>query len=164
MWNWIKKTARSIKVAIVTLCLIAIVGMLGCRSFIDEITPVKIDKRAKTYSKVTDEQIGKWRSLNDAVEVRKEIIINHRTEQINLRRLAQDDKTSYKDALGFIDANIQDSVDLQGLVVGSPDNPFSILGMLAPFVVGAIAGSVYIKIKNDYTPEEYEAGVEKAKS
>ncbi len=156
MWN-------KIKTALVSIGLITVIGLLGCRTIVDSMTPATIDKRAKTYSEVPDQEIGTWKSLNDAVEVKKEIIIKHRDTQIDLKRLAQDDKILYKDAIGFIDANIQESSDLQGLVVGSPDNPFSILGMLAPLGLGAVAGSVFIKRRNDYTPEEYEAGVAKAK-
>ena len=147
----------------ITLILVGVLTVLGCRTLVNSITPSDIDNRAQKYSKVTDDQIGKWKSLNDATEVRKEIIIKHRTEQIDLKRKAQDDKILYKDAIGFIDVNIQESLDLQGIVVGGPDNPFSVLGMLAPFGIGAVAGSVFIKRRNDYSPEEYEVGVEKAK-
>ena len=155
---------NKIKTTTVTVLLVVLLGILGCRTLIDSITPSNIDKRAQEYSKITDKDIGEWKSLKDAVEVRKEIIINHRTEQIDLKRKAQDDKILYKDAIGFIDANIQESLDLQGIIIGGPDNPFSILGMLAPFGIGAIAGSVFIKRRNDYTPEEYEVGIEKAKT
>lgn len=154
---------NKIKTTTVTVLLVVLLGILGCRTLIDSITPSSIDRRAQEYSKITDKDIGEWKSLKDAVEVRKEIIINHRTEQIDLKRKAQDDKILYKDAIGFIDANIQESLDLQGIIIGGPDNPFSILGMLAPLGIGAIAGSVFIKRRNDYTPEEYEAGIEKAK-
>ncbi|KKL60959.1 hypothetical protein LCGC14_2200130 [marine sediment metagenome] len=154
---------KKTKTILITLILVVVLGILGCRTLIDSITPSDIDKRAQEYSKVPDKDIGKWKSLNDAVEVRKEIIIKHRTEQIDLKRKAQDDKILYKDAIGFIDANIQESLDLQGIIIGGPDNPFSVLGMLAPFGIGAIAGSVFIKRRNDYSPEEYETGVEKAK-
>ncbi len=155
---------KKTKTVLVILILIIVLGILGCRTFVDSVTPSNIDKRAQEYSKATDKEIGEWKSLNDAIEVRKEIIINHRTEQIDLKRKAQDDKILYKDAIGFIDGNIQESLDLQSIIIGSPDNPFSILGMLAPFGIGAIIGSVFIKRRNDYSPEEYEAGVEKAKT
>ena len=36
--------------------------------------------------------------------------------------------------------------------------------MLAPLGIGTMVGSVFIKRRNDYSPEEYEAGVEKAKT
>lgn len=155
---------KKTKAILVTLILIVVLGILGCRTFIDSITPSDIDERAQEYSKVSDEKIGKWKSLNDAVEVRKEIIIKHRTEQVDLRRKAQDDKILYKDAIGFIDSNIQESLDLQGIVIGNSENPFSLLGMLAPLGIGTMVGSVFIKRRNDYSPKEYEAGVEKAKT
>ncbi len=155
---------KKTKTILITLVLIAVLGILGCRTLIDSITPSDIDERAQEYSKVSDEKIGKWKSLNDAVEVRKEIIIKHRTEQVDLRRKAQDDKILYKDAIGFIDSNIQESLDLQGIVIGNSENPFSLLGMLAPLGIGTVVGSVFIKRRNDYSPKEYEAGVEKAKT
>ena len=155
---------KKTKTILITLILVGVLSVLGCRTLVNSITPSDIDNRAQKYSKVTDDQIGRWKSLNDATEVRKEIIIKHRTEQIDLKRKAQDDKILYKDAIGFIDVNIQESLDLQGIVVGGPDNPFSVLGMLAPFGIGAVAGSVFIKRKNDYSPSQYEAGVEKAKA
>ncbi len=155
---------KKTKTVLITLFLIVVLGILGCRTLIDSITPSDIDERAQEYSKVSDEKIGKWKSLNDAMEVRKEIIINHRTEQVDLRRKAQDDKILYKDAIGFIDSNIQESLDLQGIVIGNSENPFSLLGMLAPLGIGTMVGSVFIKRRNDYSPSQYEAGVEKAKT
>ncbi len=152
-----------VKTTIVMVLLITVLGVLGCRTLVDSITPSVIDKRAQEYSKVSDKEIGAWKSLRDAVEVRKEIIINHRTEQVDLKRKAQDDKILYKDAIGFIDSNIQESLDLQGIVIGNSENPFSLLGMLAPLGIGTMVGSVFIKRRNDYSPKEYEAGVEKAK-
>ncbi len=155
---------KKTKTILITLILVGVLTVLGCRTLVNSITPSDIDNRAQKYSKVTDDQIGRWKSLNDATEVRKEIIIKHRTEQIDLKRKAQDDKILYKDAIGFIDVNIQESLDLQGIIIGGPDNPFSVLGMLAPFGIGAVAGSVFIKRRNDYSPSQYEAGVEKAKT
>lgn len=154
---------QKFKTTVVAVLLTAVIGLLGCRSLIDSATPVDIDRRAKDYSQVDPNFIGDWESLNDAKEVRTEIIIKHRDKQIDLKRLAQDDSTLYKDAIGFIDGNIAEAVELQGLVIGSPESPFSIMGMLAPLGIGAIAGSVLIKRKEDYSPEQYEAAVAKAK-
>lgn len=153
---------KTIKTLAVTLCIISVIAMIGCRSLIDSMTPADIDKRAQDYSEVDPNTIGEWKSLNDAVEVKKEIIIKHRGTQIDLKRMAQDDTILYKDAIGFIDANIEEATGLQELIIGGPENPFSVLGMLAPFGVGALAGSVLIKRRNDYTPEEYEVAVAKA--
>ena len=154
---------NKIKTIIVTVFLIGVLAALGCRTLVDSVTPSEIDKRAQEYSKVSDKEIGEWKSLKDALEVRKEIIINHRTEQIDLKRKAQDDKILYKDAIGFIDTNIQESLNLQGIIIGGPDNPFSVLGMLAPLGIGTIAGAMLIKRRKDYTPEEYDVAVAEAK-
>ncbi|KKK91814.1 hypothetical protein LCGC14_2709210, partial [marine sediment metagenome] len=71
---------------------------------------------------------------------------------------------AYKDALGFIDQAIADSYALQALVIGSPENPISLLGLLAPLGLGAFAGKELFKRGKDYSPEEYEAGLAKAKA
>jgi len=131
---------RNIVIGIVLLFVMALVG---CRSMLDEI--------------------GSIVSVADAVRVRDEIIIKHRKTQIDLKRIAEDDKIAYKDALGFIDQAIAESYALQDIVIGSPDNPISILGMLAPLGIGAYVGKEAFKRRKDYSPEEVEAIVAKAK-
>ena len=148
---------------IITLLLVVIIGIVGCRALLDEVTPAKIPDRSKDYAEVTPEDIGGFPSLNDATDTRVEIIIKHRDTQIGLKRRAEDDTMAYKDALGFIDQAIADSYALQALVIGSPENPISLLGLLAPLGLGALAGKEFFKRGKDYSPEEYEAGVAKAK-
>lgn len=154
------KIARSV---IITLLLIAVVVVVGCRSLLDEFTPAKIRDRAADYAEVTEEDIGVFPSLADAMDTRIEIIIKHRDTQVSLKRLAEDDSVLYKDALGFIDAAIEESINLQGLIIGSPENPISLLGLLVPLGLGAVAGKELFKRGKDYSPEEYEAAVAKAK-
>ena len=161
MWDKIKTFTRN---TVVSLMLLSVVAVIGCRAVVDSLTPAEINQRAKDYSKVEPEVIGDWESLNDAKKVRTEIVINHRDEQIDLKRMAQDDKIKYQDALGFIDANIENATALQELMIGSAENPISILGMLAPMGLGTLAGAVLIKRGKDYSPEQYEAGVAKAKT
>ncbi len=151
------------KSAVITLLLIVVVGIVGCRALLDEFTPAKIPNRSKEYAEVSPEDIGDFPSLNDAVDTRTEIIIKHRDTQIGLKRRAEDDTMAYKDALGFIDQAISDSYALQTIVIGSPENPISILGLLAPLGLGAFAGKELFKRGKDYSPEQYEAGVAKAK-
>lgn len=151
------------KSVIVTLLLVLVIGIVGCRALLDDLTPAKIPERSKEYAEVTPEDIGGFPSLNDAADTRVEIIIKHRDTQIDLRRLAEDDTMAYKDALGFIDQAIADSYVLQAIVIGSPENPISLLGLLAPLGLGAFAGKELFKRGKDYSPEEYEAGVAKAK-
>ncbi len=151
------------KSVIVTLLLVLVVGIVGCRALLDDLTPAKIPERSKEYAEVTPEDIGSFPSLGDATDTRVEIIIKHRDTQIGLKRRAEDDTMAYKDALGFIDQAIADSYTLQAIVIGSPENPISLLGLLAPLGLGAFAGKELFKRGKDYSPEEYEAGVAKAK-
>ena len=151
------------KSAIITLALVVIIGVVGCRAMLNEITPARIPDRSKDYAEVTPEDIEGLPSLNDATDTRTEIIIKHRDTQIGLKRRAEDDTMAYKDALGFIDQAIADSYALQTLVIGSPENPISLLGLLAPLGLGAFAGKELFKRGKDYSPEQYEAGIAKAK-
>ena len=148
---------------VITLLLVLVVGIVGCRALLDDLTPAKIPERSKEYAEVTPEDIGGFPSLGDATDTRVEIIIKHRDTQIGLKRRAEDDTMAYKDALGFIDQAIADSYALQAIVIGSPENPISLLGLLAPLGLGAFAGKELFKRGKDYSPEEYEAGVAKAK-
>lgn len=147
----------------ITLFLIAIIGVVGCRSLLDELTPARIRDRSADYAEITEEDIGIFPSVADATDTRIEIIIKHRDTQLDLKRLAEDDKLAYEDALGFINAAIEEAYVLQGLIIGSPENPISLLGLLAPLGLGAFAGKEFFKRGKDYSPEQYEAGVAKAK-
>lgn len=149
-------------VLIILLCMI-VLAVIGCRSLMDEFTPIfNIDGRALEYAGVEKESLG-FISLADAEYVKKEIIIKHRDGQINLKRIAQDDKIKYQDAYGFIVANIEEAGVLQGIVVGNEDNPYSLLGMLAPMGLAGFIGRQYLRRPGDYTPAEVATAVEKAK-
>jgi hypothetical protein len=101
-------------------------------------------------------------SLHNVKKLYNKIVIKHRTKQIDYLRAAEDDDLASNDAIGFIKANIKESEHLQGIMVGSKDQPFSLLGMLAPFLGGAAIFNMK-KRKGDYSPEEVEAVVAKAK-
>lgn len=151
MWKKLKSTL------IILLC-VAVFAVIGCRSLMDGITPAKIDARSSEYAGVEEKQFG-FGSLADAEYIKKEIIIRHRDGQLNLRRVAQDDKLKYQDALGFIDANIEEARVLQGFIIGSEDNPISLLGLLAPIGLAGIAGKMFLKRPGDYTPQDFDTAV-----
>jgi len=151
------------KAVATTVFLILVLGIMGCRALLDEVTPANLPDRSIDYSGLTPEDIGNFPSLADAKRARDEIIINHRDTQIGLKRKAEDDQMDYKDALGFINASIEDATGLQELLIGSPDNPISILGLLAPLGLGALAGKELFKRGKDYSPEEHEMALAKAK-
>jgi len=154
---------KNVNWLLVIVCVLSL-SLIGCRSLLDRLTPAEIAKLSADYSglevPVVLEDIG---SLRDARKVRDAIIINHRTEQLDLLRLAQDDELRYKDAIGFIETSITAAENLQDLIVGSEGEPFSILGILAGFTGGAAIGKM-LKRKNDFSPQEVAEEVAKAKA
>lgn len=148
---------------LVILCVFSI-GVLGCNEMLDRFTPATISGISAVYSEievpVVLEDVG---TLRDAKKVRSGVIIKHRTEQLDLLRLAQDDELAFKDAIGFIETSISAAQALQDLVVGSEGQPFSILGILAGVTGGAAAGKM-LKRKQDFSPQEVADEVAKAKA
>jgi len=135
-------------------------GIIGCSSMLDRVTPCEIPKQSLRYVEFDPNEFI-YPTLSTAQAIRNDVIIKHRTEQINLLRLAQDDKFAYADAIGFIEIAIADSQAFQDLMVGSQDQPMSILGILAGAGIGLPLGLLK-KRKGDYTPEEFEVALAKA--
>jgi len=154
---------KNVNWLLVIVCILSL-SLIGCRSFLDRLTPAEIAEISVDYSgldiPVVLEDIG---SLRDARKVRDAIIINHRTQQLDLLRLAQDDELRYKDAIGFIEMSIAAAENLQDLIVGSEGEPFSILGILAGFTGGAAIGKM-LKRKGDYSPAEVAEEISKVKN
>lgn len=146
---------------LIIICLSSL-SVLSCRTLLDSATPADIPPISMRYAQVEPNDIG-FPSLHDAKNIRTTIIVKHRTEQLNLKRLAQDDKLAYGDALGFIDTAIAEADALQDVVVGNEDQPYSILGILGGLTGGAFLGKVFWKRKGDYSPVEFEEAVAKAK-
>jgi len=144
------------KKVLIILLAITIILVVGCRSLLDEVTPATIPPRSVDYigpdNPVAD--VGQVPSLGDAQRIKDEIIIKHRDTQIDLLRVAQDDKFKYQDALGFIEVAIAESQQLQDLIVGSEDNPYSLLGVFASLGAGTLIGRQFLKRPGDYTPQE----------
>jgi len=142
-------------------CVICL-GLISCRSMMDRITPCSQTEQSYEYVNGSLNGFKEVDSLHNVKKLHNEAVIGHRTEQIDLKRLAEDDELDYGDAIGFIDANIKEAEYLQGVIVGSEDQPFSLLGILAGFTGGAAIGRV-LKRKGDYSPTEMEEVVAKAK-
>jgi len=147
---------------LLTIVCIASLAVISCRSMMDRITPCTVTEQSYEYVKGSLDGFKEIDSLHNVKKLHNEIVIDHRTEQINLKRLAEDDELDYSDAIGFIDANIKEAEYLQGVIVGNEDQPFSLLGILAGFTGGAAIGRA-LKRKGDYSPAEMEEVVAKAK-
>jgi len=155
------------KTVVFSLLLALMIGVIGCRSLLEEVMPVNINKRAVEYSKIDLKELEPYPTLADAKRVKVEIIVNHRDKQISLKRQAEDDNLSNGDALGFINADIKTGDANLGLLIGSEDNPFSIMGILFSLGVGGgglALGRKFLKRPGDYTPQEHEIEVVKAKN
>ena len=146
--------------------IILVVGILalivvGCNSYLDRLTPAEAPKFTLEY--LGGDPAPPWYSLHDAREDRTDTIRLHRDEQKNLLRLAEDDELAFQDAIGFINTSIEDAESFQKLLVGSAEQPISILGMLAGLGIGFPVGKM-LKRRGDYSPEEHEAEVKVAKA
>jgi len=147
------KLLSYVMLALGLLCM----TILGCRTLIDSLTPVIIPEQALQY-------VGRsngWTSLRDARDIRTNILITHRDKQLELIRNVEDDKYAYEDALQLVEYNIREAEELQALVIGSSEQPFSILGILAGAFPGLAIGSLLLKRPQDYTKDQVEAIVAK---
>jgi len=144
-----------------TACVICL-ALISCRSMMDRVTPCTVTEQSYEYVRGSLDGFKEIDSLHNVKKLHNEIVIKHRTEQIGYLRAAEDDDNAHGDAIGFIIANIKEAEYLQGVIVGSEDQPFSLLGILAGFTGGAAIGRA-LKRKGDYSPTEVEEVVAKAK-
>lgn len=138
-------------VLLMLICLVSIAG-ISCGGFIDRITPCEVTEQSMTYADREFPPLGIM-TLYEAKQIKERIIIKHRVSQLSVRRIAEDDKYAHDDAIKFIDTNITASENFQDTVVGSVDNPMSIMGLLGVGSISLVAGRM-MKRKNDYSPAE----------
>ena len=146
---------------LVVACVICL-AIISCRSLLDRGTPCTQTEQAYKYVHESLDGFKEIDSLHNVKKLRTEIIIKHRTAQVNYLRAAEDDDFANSDAIGFITGNIEEAEHLQGVIVGSGDQPFSLLGILAGFTGGAAIFN-RLKRRGDYSPTEVEEVVAKAK-
>ncbi|KKN69768.1 hypothetical protein LCGC14_0437140 [marine sediment metagenome] len=147
---------------LLVIACITSLAVISCRSMMDRVTPTTVTEQSYEYVEGSLDGFKEIDSLHNVKKLRTKIIIKHRTEQIGYLRAAEDDDHANSDAIGFINANIKEAEYLQGIIVGSEDQPLSLIGILAGFTGGAAIGRA-LKRKGDYSPEEVEAVVAKAK-
>ena len=148
-------------VFLIIACVICL-AIISCRSMMDRFTPCTQTEQSFEYVHGSLDGFKEIDSLHNVKKLRTEIVIKHRTEQIGYLREAEDDDFANSDAIGFITGNIEEAEYLQGVIVGSEDQDFSVMGILAGFFGGGAIGRV-LKRKGDFSPEECEAAVAKAK-
>ncbi len=146
---------------LVVACVICL-AVISCQSVMDRATPCEVSEQ--TYKYVTGSMDGykEVTSLYDVKKLRDEMIIQHRTSLVDLMRMIEDEDYAYGDAKDSVVAEIKAAQELQELVIGGPDQDFSLLGIICGFTGGA---AIFNRLKRygDYSPEECEAAVARAK-
>ena len=148
-------------ILLVTACLLCI-AVISCRSMIDRVTPCEVPEQAYEYVNGSLDGYKELDSLYNVRKLRLNMIIQHRTDLISLKRAIEDEGYGYDDAVGLIDNQIEESQEFQDLVVGGPNTDFSLIGILAGFTGGAAIGKAF-KRKGDKSPVEVEEIVARAK-
>lgn len=154
---------RKWKVYLIVLVGLGCLTILGCSSLMDSITPTRIAADAITYTGMDANDLGNvfhYTSLMDAKDVRNNIVVTHRTSQLDFKRAIEDDNLAFNDALALTNMYITEAEEWRALIIGSNEQPFSVLGVLAGLGfggVGTIIGGRYIKRKKDFTPSEHTA-------
>ena len=142
---------------VATILALALVLIVGCTSLRNGVTPASIPIRSSDYAEVPGDQIAQnplgIETLRDANLTKQEIIIMHRTNQIDLKRLAEDDTYAYQDALSYIDSAIRDSQQLQAALIGTESSP-GLLMTLFPAAMALYAGRTFMKRPGDYDKDE----------
>ena len=147
---------------LIVVCLLC-VAVISCQSMMNRITPCEVPEQAFEYVHGTLDGFKEIDSLYNVKKLQLTMVIQHRTDLIGLRRAIEDEGYAYDDAIGLINSQIKESQALQDLVVGGPDNEFSLIGILAGFTGGAAIGRM-LKRKGDYSPAEVEEVVARAKN
>lgn len=155
------------KTILLSLVLVLMIGIISCRLLLEEIMPASVDKRAAKYANIDPEELEPYPTLADVKRIKVEIILNHRDQQLSLKRQAEDDNLDHNDALGFINSSIAVSEANLDMIIGSENNPFSIMGILVSLGIGGgglAFGRRFLKRPGDFTPEEHKCAVVEAKN
>lgn len=153
MKNW---TWKQLAVLVIGLLCAAV---LGCNAMLKEVFPCVIDAESRSY--IGEETVRKVTSLANAEVIQKRVRITYRDNLLDLRRAIEDEDNAYADALA-IDARVKESQEWMGTVIGSPEEPASIMGILAMTGLSGLIGARYFKRKGDCSPEEVKVAVASA--
>ena len=153
---------NKMNVFLILICLLC-VAVISCRSMIDRFTPCEVPEQAYEYVNGSMDGYAELDSLYNVRKMRLEMIIQHRTDLIGLRRAIEDEGYASDDAIGLIDDEIKESQELQNFVVGGAGTDFSLMGILAGFTGGSAIFNMR-KRKGDFSPVEVEEVVARAKT
>lgn len=157
------KAWKSILLLFVGLICIAITS---CGSYLDRFTPSNLPEKSLNYANKDPNDYGWFHSLYDAENLMQGILSTRRDRLIDWEYWLKKDEAAYQDAKGYLEPAIAESRQAQEIVVGSKDQPYSILGILSYLGIGGgalLLGKEKLVGRNQYTKEQHDADVTKAK-
>jgi hypothetical protein len=105
-------------------------------------------------------------SLYDFRELVRQTLVKHREAQKEAIRAAEDDRHCFNDAIGPAQTAIDQAVELQEAILGDENSP-GLLGYLAGLAGlggGTLLGRNFLRRPQDWTDEEVQLEIEKAKN
>lgn len=148
-------------ILLVVACVICL-AVISCQSAMDRFTPCPVTEQSYEYVHGSLDGYKEIDSLHNVKKLRDKAIIKHRRSLLDLKRALEDEGYEYDDAIGMIQAYVKESQALQDLIIGGEGQDFSVMGILLGLTGGAAIGRA-LKRKGDYSPDEVEAVVAKAK-
>ena len=146
---------------LLVVCVLALVAV-SCQSLVDRVTPCEISEQTYEYVNGSMDGYAEVTSLHEVKKVRDKMIVQHRRSLVDLSRDIEDENYEYDDAKGSVQAEIKAAQEFQDLIIGSEDQQFSVMGLLAGVTGGTFFGRM-LKRKGDYSPAEVEEVVARAK-
>jgi hypothetical protein len=117
---------RKVTNLLLVLSVVVCVGVMGCSDLMDSVTPCRIPQKTQEYLEI-DKSIT---SLLDAKELALDVDIKHRDVLVACQRVVEDDEYEYELAQEIRNTIIT-SGEFQDAVIGSAEQPFSVMGVLA---------------------------------
>lgn len=143
------KASKALNTLLILICVVGI-AITGCDSLVDRAIPADVSSHSATYAGQDPNHLY---NLHEAKRLRDNIVIRHRNEQLDLKRLSEDDTYSYQDATGFIETAITEAEQFKETVVGNDNNPLSVSGLLF-MLTGGLVGRSFFKRPGDLSPDE----------
>ena len=153
------------------IILLLFVGLIcmaitSCGSILDKYTPSNLPGKSLDYTNKDPNDYGWFHSLYDAENLMQEILSTRRDKLIDWEYWLKKEDAAYQDAKGYLEPAIAESLRMQEIVIGSEDQPYSILGILSYLGVGGGAlflGKEKLVGRNQYTKEQRDADIAKAR-
>jgi len=145
---------------LLVVCVLALIAV-SCQSLVDRVTPCEVPEQTYEYIHGTIEGHKEITSLYEVKKMQDKVIVQHRDLLVELSRLIEDENYDYADA-EKIKAEIKKAEEFRDLIIGSEDQQFSVLGVLAGLTGGTFFGRM-LKRPGDRSPAEVEEVVARAK-